>query len=179
MKQTCGSTRQCGQHNTYNLYHKVRLAISLMASLSHEKGTEWDLEQGLLQYIKNNAWVTVNNDVVVMSGGICQWFSQVTKSRVKIIGISPHEWPKNRYSRYRMYYFISYTLFYILNTPFRYKQSSIGHFAIVAKDGLFWLNIVTSSQLICDVARTRGTGIVTSYSSMVLARANWRKGDIH
>ena len=42
-----------------------------------------------------------------------------------------------------------------------------------------WLNIVTSSQLICGVTRTRGTGIVTSYSSIVLARANWRKGDLH
>ena len=49
--------------------------------------------------IKNNAWVTVNNDFLVTSGVICQWFSRVTKSRVKIIGKSPHEWPKNRYSR--------------------------------------------------------------------------------
>ena len=61
-----------------------------------------------------------------------------------------------------MYHFISYTLFYVLNTPFRHKQSSIAHFAIDTKDGLFWINIVTSSQLICDVMRTRGTGIVTS-----------------
>ena len=60
-----------------------------------------------------------------------------------------------------MYYFISYTLSYVLNKPFRYKQSSIAHFAIVAKDGLFWLNIVTSSQLICDVTRMWGIGIVT------------------
>ena len=58
------------------------------------------------------------------------------------------------------------------------KQSSIAHFAIVARDDLFWLNIVTSSQLICDVPRTRGTDIVTSYSSIVLARAIWRKGDL-
>ena len=78
-----------------------------------------------------------------------------------------------------MHYFISYTLFYVLNTPFRYKQSSIAHSAIDAKDGLFWIYIVTSSQLICDVMRTRGTGVVTSYSSIVLARANWRKGDLH
>ena len=78
-----------------------------------------------------------------------------------------------------MYYFISYRLFDVLNTPFRYKQSSIAYFAIAAKDGIFWINIVTSSQLICDVMRTRGTGIVTSYSSIVLARANWRKGDLH
>ena len=41
----------------------------------------------------------------------------------------------------------------------------------VTRDGLFWLKIVTSSQLICDITRTQGTGIVTSYSSIVLARA--------
>ena len=35
----------------------------------------------------------------------------------------------------------------------------------------FWLNIVTSPQVICDATRMRGTGIVTSYSSIVLARA--------
>ena len=77
-----------------------------------------------------------------------------------------------------MYYFISYTLFYVLNTPFRYEQSSIAHFAIDAKDCLYWINTVTSSQLICDVMRMRDTGIVTLYSSIVLARANWRKGDL-
>ena len=78
-----------------------------------------------------------------------------------------------------MYYLIAYTLSYILNPPLRYEQSSIAHFAIVARDGVFWLNIVTSSQLICDVTQTRGTGIVTSLPSIVLARANWRKGDLH
>ena len=31
-----------------------------------------------------------------------------------------------------MYYFISYMLPYVLNTPLRYKQSSVAHFAIVA-----------------------------------------------
>ena len=46
------------------------------------------------QEIKNNAWVTVNNDFLATSGVICQWFSRVTKSRVKIIGKTPHEWPK-------------------------------------------------------------------------------------
>ena len=49
--------------------------------------------------IKNNVWVTVNNDFWVTSEAICHWFSRVTKSRVKIIGKSYHEWPKNRYSR--------------------------------------------------------------------------------
>ena len=35
---------------------------------------------------------------------------------------------------------------------------------------------VTSPQLICDVTRT---SIVTPCSSIVLARANWREGDLH
>ena len=52
----------------------------------------------ILKYIKNNAWVIVSNDFWVTSEAICQWFSRVTKSRVKIIGKSPHEWPKNHYS---------------------------------------------------------------------------------
>ena len=78
-----------------------------------------------------------------------------------------------------MYSFIFYTLFYILNTQFIQKQLPIADFAIVAEDGLSWLSIVTSPQLICDVPWMCVTGIVTSYSSFVLARANWRKGDLH
>ena len=77
-----------------------------------------------------------------------------------------------------MYYFISYTLFYVLNT-ISLKQLSIADFAIFAEDSLFWLSIVTSPQLIFDVKRTWGAGIVTSYFSIVLARANWHKGDPH
>ena len=38
---------------------------------------------------------------------------------------------------------------------------------------------MTSPQLICDVTRTRGISIVTSYSSICLARANWRKCNRH
>ena len=52
------------------------------------------------------------------------------------------------------------------------KQPSIAHFAIAAKDGLFWLSVVTSSELFCDVVRMWRTGIVKSYSSIVHARAN-------
>ena len=44
--------------------------------------------------IKNNVWVTVNNDFFVTSEAIRQWFSRETKSRVKIIADSPHEWQK-------------------------------------------------------------------------------------
>ena len=104
-------------------------------------------------YIKNNAWVTVNNDFWVTSEAICQYFSRVTKSRMKIIGKSHHEWPQNRYSRYRM------NLFYFLHAiwcpehTIPIKQPWIAYFAIVAKDSLFWFSIVTSPQLICDVTR--------------------------
>ena len=118
--------------------------------------------------IKNNAWVAVNNDFLVMSGVICQWFSRVMKSRVKIIG---HSWKslanhltsdqKSLFTVTNVLIYFLLAIFFILNIPFRYKQSSIAHFAIVARDGLFWLDIVMSSQLICDVTRTRGTGIVT------------------
>ena len=80
------------------------------------KKQTFSVNYGGIGEIKNNAWVTVNNDFLVTSGVICQWFSRVTKSRVKIIGKSPHEWPKNCYSRQRMYYFISYTLFYLEHT---------------------------------------------------------------
>ena len=41
------------------------------------------------------------------------------------------------------------------------KQLSIADFAIVAKGSLFWFSILAS------------------YSPIVLARANWRKGDLH
>ena len=59
------------------------------------------------------------------------------------------------------------------------ENTNLANFATVTKDGLFWLSSVTSKQLICDITRTRGPGIITSYSSIVLARANWRKDDLH
>ena len=49
------------------------------------------------------------------------------------------------------------------------KQSSMAHLTIATNDRVFWLSIVTSLQLICDVTQTRGTGIVQSYSSIILA----------
>ena len=59
------------------------------------------------------------------------------------------------------------------------KKSLIAHFAIVTMDDLLLLSILMSSQLICNITRTPSTGIVTLYSSVVLARANWHKGDLH
>ena len=58
------------------------------------------------------------------------------------------------------------------------KQLLIAHFAIVTKDSLFWHSIVMSPQLICHVTQMRGTGIVMSYSLIVLAHENWYKGDL-
>ena len=52
-----------------------------------------------------------------------------------------------------MYYFISYTLFDVLEHTIPLKHLSIADFAIVAKASLFWFSIVTSPQLICDVTR--------------------------
>ena len=48
------------------------------------------------------------------------------------------------------------------------KLLSITDFTIVTKDGLFWLSIVMSPQLICDVTQTWGTGIVTSICQLFL-----------
>ena len=68
----------------------------------------WSIHGGV-QDIKNNAWVTVNNDFWVTSEAICQWFSRVTKSRVKIIGKSHHEWPK------KSLFTVTNVLFYFLH----------------------------------------------------------------
>ena len=46
----------------------------------------------------------MNNDFWVTHEVICQWFSLVTSSLVKIIGKSPHSWPKHHYSRQLMHY---------------------------------------------------------------------------
>ena len=97
-----------------------------------------------------------------------------------IIDKSPHSLPKHRYSRYWIYCYITcacYFMSWIHNST--EKQSWSAHFAIVSNDVLFWLRIVTSPRLICDVKCMRDTGIVTSYSSIVCASANWHKDDIH
>ena len=61
-----------------------------------------------MKQIKNNAWVTVNNYFFVTSEAIRQWFSRVTKSRVKIIAESPHEWQKSLFT-------VTKVLFYFLH----------------------------------------------------------------
>ena len=44
--------------------------------------------------IKNNAWISRNNEFLVTSEVIYKLFSWVTKSRVRIIGKLHHEWSK-------------------------------------------------------------------------------------
>ena len=100
--------------------------------------------------IKNNAWVTVNEDFLVTSRVICQWFSlakHLTSDQKSLFTVTNV-----------LFYFLHAILYLEHTVPL---QTIIAHFAIVVRDGLFWLDIVTSSQLICDVTRTRGTGIVT------------------
>ena len=120
-------------------------------------------------------WTTI---FLVTRDVICLWFSLVT-SFVKITGKTHHEWPKIVIHGNES--IILCITRYIMSWTHKYveKPSSIVHFAIYAKEGLFWLSIVTSPHLIWDVTRTRGTSIMTSSSSIVLARANWRKSDLH
>ena len=76
-----------------------------------------------------------------------------------------------------LYYFL-HAIWWVEHT-IPLKQLSITDVAIVAKHIFLWLSIVTSPQLICDVTQMWGTGIVMSYSSIVLACTNWHKGDLH
>ena len=68
--------------------------------------------------IKNNAWVTVNNDFFVTSEAIRQWFARVTKSRVKIIAESPHEWQK------RSLFTVTNVLFYFLHAILSHEHTN-------------------------------------------------------
>ena len=108
--------------------------------------------------------------------------------RVKLFANDFHEWPSQEWKYLANYitsdqkslfevtnvlvYFLSAILCFKHTVPL--KISSIAHLAIVAKNGLFCLSIVTSPHLIGDVTRT---SIVTSNSSIVFARANWCDGD--
>ena len=115
------------EYNTFCIAFEY-VVYELAAILAREDDFHTNRNHHMLQhsiwYIKNNARVTVNNDFWVTSEAICQRFS----SRVKIIGKSNHEWPKNRYSRQRMYYFISYTLFYVLEHTILLKTIIDGSF---------------------------------------------------
>ena len=51
-------------------------------------------------------------------------------------------------------------------------------YVFIYTETFFWPSIVMSPQLTRGVTKTRGTGTVTSYPSIV-AHTNWRKVDIH
>ena len=129
--------------------------------------------------IKNNAWVTVNNDFL---------------SRVRRFGNDFHEWrshewkslPNRLTSDKKIVIHGNECIILFLTCYFMWwthKSAKNYHRALISpllpRAAFFWPSIVTSSQLICDVTRTQNTGIVTSYSSIVIARTNWRKGDLH
>ena len=117
--------------------------------------------------IKNNAWVTVNNDFLVKSEVICQWFSlanHITSDQKIVI----------HGNKCIILFLTRYYMLWTHNSTKNNHRSLI--FAIIAKSVFFCISIVTSSQLICDVKRT---SIVTSYSSIFLACANWHEGDLH
>ena len=144
----------------------------------------------------DNAWVTVNGDFwslvrwfandfyewrtifVVTREVLCQWF--FTSDEVT----SENHWQITSRVTKKSLLTVTNALFYSLhafsvwNTPFRHKQSSFAHFAFDAKDGLFWINIVTSSQLICDVMRTRSTGHCDVTFVDCSCTHNWHKGDL-
>ena len=80
---------------------------------------------------ENNAWVTMNNDFLVTSDVICQWFSRVTKSQVKIMDKSPHEWPK------KSLFMVTNVLFYFLYAIL-YLEHTIPLQTIIARSFRHW-----------------------------------------
>ena len=89
--------------------------------------------------IKNNAFVTVNNDFLVTSGVVCQLWRHCNVNHWQI---TSRVTKKSLFTVTNVLFYFLHAILYlehtvILNTPFRYKQSSIAHFAIVARDGLF------------------------------------------
>ena len=153
----------------YEYWYGVFSDHSRFASISNFHLTS----EGIPIYkdIKNNAWVTVNNDFWVTSEAII-----FTSNKV----MSENDWQIASRVTQKVLITVTNVLFYFLHAILCPEHTlSIADIAIVTKDGLFWLSIVTSPQLICDVTRTWGTGIVRSYSSIVLAGANWHKGDLY
>ena len=117
----------------------------------------------------------MNNDFGVTSEAYYQWFSWVTKSLANRLASDP------KALIFGNEYDISFLTPYLMSWTHNCarKQLSIADFAIFAKDGRCRISILTLPQFTCDVTRTYGTGIVTSYSLIDVARAIWRKGGFH
>ena len=116
----------------------------------------------------------------VTTEAIWKWFSRVTKSQLKIVAESLYEWEKvgihgNPYimsflTRYLMIRSSSQTH----QNNNRLLMSPLSPWTVFT-DLALWRH----HKSLYDVKRKLGTGIVTSYLSIVLARTNWRKCGLH
>ena len=151
-------------------------------------------------YIKNNAFVTMNNDflsrVRLFSNDFHQWLCHSWKSLpnrltrdkkslsslVKIIAdfvtcenhcrIASHVTKQSLFT-------VTNVLSYFLHAILCPEQTALLETIINPWLHNYNLALWHHHSLICDITRTWGTSIVMSYSSIVLARANWCKCDLH
>ena len=125
----------------------------------------------------NNAWIAMNNDYEVTSEVLCPSFHEWRSHELK--SLKNHITSDQKIVIHGKECIIIFLTCNICSEHSIPLETTIDRsFAIVAKEGILWLSIVTSRQLLCDVTWTRGTSIVTSYSSIVLPRTNWHKGDL-
>ena len=134
-----------------NWYNKVVLYMSCHVALYNEtklyQCTLVVLIFGLDNYRIIHQLLQIKN-ILVTNEVIFKWFSWVTKSRLKIIGKSPNEWPKIviQVNECIILFLACHLMSWTHNSA---KNND--YLPIVTKDGLFWLSIVTSPQLGCDI----------------------------
>ena len=122
----------------------------------------------------------MNDDFLVTSEMISQWFSRVTKSRMKIFGKSHHEWPKKSLFTVRnvLFYFLHAILCPEHNSTKNKHRSLISPLSptTVFPDLVLWHHQSWSMT-------SRDPKVLALWlpwhSSIVLALANWHKGDLH
>ena len=106
---TCNNNRRIWRHNA-STYHSRDVTDELWwrhnaNSENDNLWRQWRKERSMIVFCRimcsghrivcekyNHASVTVNNDFGGTRDAICQWFSLVTSSLVKIVGKSPHLW---------------------------------------------------------------------------------------
>ena len=137
----------------------------------------------LLKCINVKDRLNRNEDLGGMCEAICQLFSRVTQSQVKIIDQSLHEWAA------KSLFMVTRTLFSFLTRYFmhwthehvednhRSLSSPLSPRTVFSNLALWRHHRII--RLISDVTQTQGTGILRSYLSIVLAYATWHKVDIH
>ena len=113
----------------------------------------------------NNAWVVVNNAFLVTGEVICQWFSRETKSRVKIIGKSHHDWQK------KSLFTVTNVLFYCLHAILcpEHRAPSVECITYYShQNGRAW---GADSASFCGFIQNRGL-IMSPHTSVVLCAGN-------